>query len=145
MNLAKVMDQFYYNMALTELRLINENKMYANITYNSMRYLDFIVYTENCTVSRLADLFCVSKAAVTIKVNELCRMGLVEKVQSEEDRRIYYLTVPPHVAEEYARYDRILVRAAERLEGKYSKQEIEQFCKMLTDFGAFYKKGENHE
>lgn len=144
MNFVQVMNQFYFSMALSELRIMKENSMYNNLTYNSMRYLDLIVCTENCTVSRLAELLHVSKPAVTIKVNELCALGLVEKVQSARDRRIHYLTVRPKVAEEYARYDRMVVRAAERMENKYTKQEIGQFCRMMADFIEFYQEGEQH-
>ena len=44
-----------------------------------------------CTVSTLANTLHITKSAVTIKVNELERLGMVTKTRSETDRRVIQL------------------------------------------------------
>ena len=87
MDLKKACDQFYLDLIINELRLMNSTNTSNNITYNSLLYLDIIGYKKNCTVSYIADVLNVAKSAVTLKVKELEKMGLVKKTQSEEDKR----------------------------------------------------------
>ncbi|MEG2923420.1 MAG: MarR family transcriptional regulator, partial [Oscillospiraceae bacterium] len=77
MTIANAVNQFYFDMNLNELRLMAKSKVFPAITYNSLMYLDIIAYKDNCTVSFLADAFNVAKSAVTLKINELIRQGLV--------------------------------------------------------------------
>jgi Transcriptional regulators len=131
MRLHDALNRFYYDQTLNELRLMNENTLYPNITYNSLLYLDLIAYREDCTASYLAKALNISKSAVTIKVNELIRQGLVVKTRSEADRRVYYLHVSPEVEEDYRRYDRRLDNAVRAVTQRYGDDEVEQLCDML--------------
>ncbi len=138
MNPIKAVDRLYYNIILNELRMMNENRLYHNITYNSLLYLDLISYTENCTVSFLADVLHVAKSSVTLKVNELMKQGLVEKKQSEHDRRVYYLTVRPEILEEFKKLDRATDYAVKQVQKQYVPEEIDRFCEMLDAFSSHY-------
>lgn len=132
------LNRLYYDLTLDELRHMNNNNVYPNITHNSLLYLDMISYREKCTVSYLAELLHVSKSAVTIKVNELMKQGLIEKTQSNEDRRVFYLRLAPAVQQDYKRYDRKLKRAAEHLEERYSSEELKKFKDMLKQVSEAY-------
>lgn len=145
MKIQEVVDRLYYDMALTELGMMKESSIGSHISYNSMRYLDLIAYRENCTVSYLAGALHISKPAVTMKVNELIRRDMVEKIQSEQDGRVYYLKVRPQVAEEYRGYDEKVKRASLKMEKHFEKEEIELFCNMLEAFSRFYLQEEDHE
>lgn len=136
----EAIDRLYYNITLNELRLMNENTIYPNITYNSLLYLDLISYKENCTVSYLADALHISKAAVTKKVNELIKQGLVVKTQSEKDRRIFYLSIGPAIDEDFNRYDKQFVGAVQFMEKDYSQAELDKFCQMLNQISDYYTK-----
>ena len=117
---------------------MNENSIYPSMTYNSFLYLDLIAYKDDCTVSYLADALHVSKSAVTSKVNELIKLGLVVKTQSEKDRRVYYLTVSPEVAADNRQYDKRLNRAVRVLEERYGEKELGTFRGMLELLSASY-------
>jgi len=134
----KAIDQLYYNIILNELRMMNENILYHNITYNSLLYLDLISYTENCTVSFLAGVLRVAKSSVTLKVNELIKQGFVEKKQSEHDRRVYFLTVQPQILDEFKKLDQATNYAVEQVKKQYEPKEMEHFCKMLDVFSSHY-------
>lgn len=138
MNPTKAIDRLYYNILLNELRMMNENTLYHNITYNSLLYLDLISYTENCTVSFLANALHVAKSSVTLKVNELMRQGLVEKKQSQLDRRVYFLTVQPEILEEFKKLDQAAYYAVEQVQKQYKPEEIDRFCEMLDRFSEHY-------
>lgn len=117
---------------------MNENTIYPNINYNTFLYLDLIAYKDNCTVSYLADSLHISKSAVTIKVNELIKLGLVTKTQSEKDRRVYYLSVSPEVAADNRQYGRRLSKAVRMLEERYGAKDLETFREMLNVLSASY-------
>lgn len=134
----EAIDRLYYMLTLHELRQMHRNTYYANITYNSMLYMDLIHYTSPCTVSTLADALHITKSAVTLKVADLIKQGLVVKTQSDKDRRVYYLCLSPAAAHMYKQYDARLTRAIGRLEGQYRQAEIETFCQMLEQLSADY-------
>lgn len=144
-NLFQAIDRFYYDMTLNELRAMHEGMLYPNVTYNSLLYLNLIAYSENCTASYLAQALCISKSAVTSKVNELIRQGLVEKVRSETDRRVFYLTVRPEIMQEYKRFDRVAEYAAQRMQQAYTAEQIDRFCSMIQSFSQYYREGSARE
>lgn len=141
MSLSEAINAFYYDMTLEELRAMNGDAVCPDISYNSLLYLDLIAYRENCTASYLAKALHISRPAVTAKVNELIRQGLVEKRQSPADRRVYYLSVKPHVAAEYSAIDRRVAYAVEKMESRFSSEAIGQFCEMMEAFAACYREG----
>lgn len=145
MKLLEAANRFYYDMTLNELSMMNQKMLYPNITYNSLLYLDLIVYKENCTVSYLAEALHVAKSAVTMKVNELVRQGLVEKVASETDRRVHYLKVRPAIAAEYQTFDRQTQHALAQVERQFTKEEIGLLCKMLEALSTAYREGGTDE
>lgn len=134
MELANVMDQVYYSLTLNELRMMNQSPLGQAMSYNSMLYLHLIMYREDCTVSYLAGALHVSKPAVTAKVNELQRMGLVEKQQSGQDKRVFYLRPTAAAKENYKAYDQAFGRAMSTVQAQYSPEETRLLCHMLQAF-----------
>jgi Transcriptional regulators len=138
MRLKTAIAKFYYDITLNELRRMHHSLILPNISYNSLLYLDLIDMTPDCTVSGLASVLHVSKSAVTMKVGELLRQGLVTKEQSDADKRVFYLRLNPEAVKEYRSYDQSLARATATVEGKYKPKEIASFCAILKDFCAAY-------
>lgn len=138
MKMKNAVSSFYLEMIINELRLMSSNVSYLNISYNSLLYLDIIACTKNCTVSYIANALHVAKSAVTLKVNELSKQGLVVKKQSENDKRIFYLSVNQSVIDEYKLYNRVLYNAVKTVEKKYSKNEVNKFCEMLSLISQYF-------
>lgn len=138
MILKDAVNHFFYTMTVNELQLMSEKFQSLNITYNSLLYLDLIAYTPNCTVTFLSQTLRISKPAVTMKVNELVRQGIVEKRQSEEDKRIHYLVLNEELRKIYDCYDRAMYQAISRANEQYSPEEQEIFCKILTTLEKEY-------
>lgn len=131
MNIENAINQFYYDLTISELKNMSNTHLYSKITYNSLLYLDIIAYTENCTASMIADMLNISKSAVTIKLNELLEQGLILKTPSKEDKRISYITVIESAKEQYKIYDYQINSAIIELKKVYPKEDIEKFCEML--------------
>ena len=130
MDLRKGMERFYLDLVVNELRLGN-GAVSQGITHNSLLCLDIIAYTDKCTVSKIADMLHIAKSAVTLKVKELEKLGLVTKTRSAEDKRVYYLNVNQAVREEYNAYDRVLYKALDEVERRFAPQQVELLCQML--------------
>lgn len=141
MEFTDAMNYFYYRTSVSELRWLNEDD--RSITYNSMLYLNVIAYTQDCTVSKLAEIVRITKPAVTIKVNELEKRGFVVKERSLEDRRVIYLRLSPSMAELYGMYDRLGISTELELRKKYSEQELSLFSVMLRDVANATMEGYN--
>lgn len=130
MNLKEKMDRFYLDTIINELRLAN-NSSYQNITYNSLLYMDIIAYKKDCTVSYLAEALHVAKSAVTLKVKELEKLGLVFKEQSREDKRVHFLRVNQEVLDRYKEYDAVLYGALDEVEERYQPEQIQLLMDMF--------------
>lgn len=146
MELIDIINRFYYQLTLKELRMMNHHQIHENITYNSLLYLDLISsFHGRCTVSSIAELLHVSKSAVTLKVNELIKRNLVQKTQSKIDKRINHLTLTATARKYYQQYDRQLARAVDVLENQYTQADHELFASMLNAVCASFNEEENQK
>ena len=142
MDLRDALNQYYYDTTVCDLRQLSRTGG-GELSYNSIMYQDVISFQEadgGCTVGRLAKTLRISAPAATLKVNELVKMGLVEKSRSETDRRVVYLRVTNQVAESLKSYDSPFERAAQAVERRFTADEIRAFCSILGTFTEEYKK-----
>lgn len=135
MRIKSTLQKFYYEMTLAELRRMAKSRMLPKLSYASLLYLDLIEMTPECTASRLAEILGISKPAITVKINELLRRGLIRKRRSDEDRRVYYIEVQPETVEEYQPYDMALKRGLSAVIRKFRPNDVEMFCRILETFG----------
>ncbi len=128
------LDKLYLNMALNKLYLLNSNLNSISLTHNSLLYLDLIYQNTNCTVSLLAKALGVTKSAVTLKIKEFERQGLIEKIQSSEDKRIFYLSLKDEIASIYKQSEHNFENIIEELRKKFKKKDINNFFDVLKAF-----------
>lgn len=86
MDLRDSLNRYYYDVTVSDLRQISRTGG-GELSYNSIMYLDVISYQRaqgECTVSTLANTLHITKSAVTIKVNELERLGMVTKIPQRD-------------------------------------------------------------
>ena len=144
MELRQKMDRFYLDLVLNELRLANSCRL-EHLSYNTILYLDIIAYQENCTVSYLAQTLHVAKSAVTLKVKELEKLGLVEKVQSTADKRVFYLSVNQEILAHYKAYDQVFYAAIDEIEQTYSEADKKVLCDMLDTINRRFQEEHSRE
>lgn len=137
MGITEKMNNFYYHMSLYELQLMNGSDYFNGLSYNSLLYINVIEQTENCTVSRLAEMLHITKSAVTIKINELVRQKIVLKEQSTSDKRVFYLKLSPETDELMKNYDRIFQKAEAELRHKYTEEQLALFGDILETISGY--------
>ncbi|WNF32634.1 MarR family winged helix-turn-helix transcriptional regulator [Aeribacillus composti] len=74
------------HMHLTEAEI-------KNFSSNDYYYLTTIYYMGKPNFSQVAEALNVTKPAVSAMIRKLSKMGLIEKIQSQEDKRVYYVSV----------------------------------------------------
>ena len=60
---------------------------------NDYYYLTTIYYMGKPNFSQVAETLKLTKPAISVFVNKLSKMGLLEKIQSDEDKRMYYVCI----------------------------------------------------
>lgn len=136
-SLSSIMQKFQYKMNFRELKILNKNQKYGRLSWNTLLYLNIISDTKDCTASFIAKNIGVSKAAVTIRINELIAKGLVIKKQSEEDKRVNYLYVSDEIKREYDEYDQMYIKSSEETEKLFTEEEIAVVSKVLEKLSDY--------
>ena len=83
------------------------------------------------TVSKFASFTSLSSANAADKINNLVKKGYLNKVQSDEDKRIYYLEVTPKYIDYYNISYQYLKEVMSKLEDRFTTEENKVLEKML--------------
>ena len=83
------------------------------------------------TVSEFASFTSLSSANAADKINNLVKKGYLNKVQSDEDKRIYYLEVTKKYIDYYNISCQYLKEVMSKLEDRFTTEENKVLEKML--------------
>ena len=83
------------------------------------------------TVSEFASFTSLSTANAADKINNLVKKGYLNKVQSDEDKRIYYLEVTKKYIDYYNISYQYLKEVMSKLEDRFTTEENKVLEKML--------------
>lgn len=83
------------------------------------------------TVSEFASFTSLSSANAADKINNLVKKGYLNKVQSDEDKRIYYLEVTKKYIDYYNISYQYLKEVMSKLEDRFTSEENMVLEKML--------------
>jgi len=83
---------------ISQIRKLLENKAqesHEERTATIMQFsaLKFLQTTKNSTVGDIAEYLKLSKSSTTQLIERLAKVGLVERVNDQEDRRVVHLTI----------------------------------------------------
>ena len=79
----------------------------------------------------------ITKSAVTLKINELVKQGVVVKKQSEKDKRVYFLELSPHMEQIVGVYDQVFYKIERELKEKYPQEQLEMFGDVLKTISGY--------
>lgn len=105
----------------------------AHLTFKDVMYLNLIAVNEGCTATRLAELACVSKPTITVRLNALEAKGIIRRARSEEDGRVQILEVVGPIAKAYGHEWDFLARVSDSLVERFGEERVEQFAEMLDE------------
>lgn len=83
------------------------------------------------TIGEFASFIQISSPNAAYKVNSLIKKGYLRKVQSEDDKREYYLEVTDKYYEYYNMNAVYVKKVAERMRERFTKEELEVLEKVL--------------
>jgi len=109
-----------------------EEEGFSEITMSQMLYLETINHLGQPTFGELADKLGVTRPSVSAIIKRLTGLGFVKKVQSQVDRRVFYINLTEQgnrFNELHGSVHRIL---AYRITEKLSQAEIEELAGLLN-------------
>lgn len=117
---------------------------FGNLTLNDMHVIDAIGTGKAKNMSSVAKALSVTMGTLTISINGLVKKGYVERVRSEEDRRVVLVSLTAKGKKAYARHEKFHQELIEAVAGQLSEEEQEILSKSLNDLHTFFgekKKG----
>ena len=94
--------------------------------------LEVIEMLGRPTVGQFAEFLNISQSNATYKVNSLIKKGYVERLNSTEDRREYFLVL----SDKYYKYISLMssyqMDVIERIEKRFTPEDVEKFDEMLN-------------
>lgn len=94
--------------------------------------MEIIYMLERPTVSEFSNFASLSSANAADKINNLIKKGYLNKVQSKEDRRKYYLVPTDKYENYYFINNSYIDNVMEKVEDRFSEKELETFRTILS-------------
>ncbi len=95
-----------------------------------------IIHTMKCpTVNEFATFMQISPPNAAYKINSLVQKGYLKKVQSKEDRREFHIEPTERYFEYYNVSYNYLKKVMDRIEGRFSPDDIKKFEEILIIIG----------
>jgi DNA-binding MarR family transcriptional regulator len=112
---------------------------FSKLTINQFHYIDAVNDIGNPTITQIADRLKITKASVTAGINKLVNLGFVRKNQSNEDKRVFHVSLTEegehlinlkyHVIKEYEEF----------ISSALSAEEARQFEDILSKLVKHFK------
>lgn len=84
---------YLWQQSMDNINQILSGDEIINFNLNDYYYLTSIYQMGSPNFGQVAEALNLSKPAISALVKRLIKNGLIEKVQSKEDKRVYYLEV----------------------------------------------------
>ncbi|MCX7922620.1 MAG: MarR family transcriptional regulator [Clostridia bacterium] len=121
---------------------ISNDSGFSDITVSQYYYIEAIYRLENPTLTQLAEELKISKASVTAAIDKLIKVGYVSKVQSNEDRRVYHVSLSKKGKRIIENDRKNHLKFAGDIKMCLNEQEIEQFKNIANKIIEQYDKKE---
>ncbi len=131
-------DRLWLSLSVMELRQSEHIGEAGRLPYNSVLYLDIILFNPGCTITQIAEMLGVTKATVTITVNRLEQKGMVVRRRSESDGRVRHLYVSDNLKDAYRTAEEIIGWVGDRLSENHSESEMDCFVSMLNEAAELF-------
>ena len=108
----------------------------ASLTTMETFCMEVIFSLDRPTVSRFAEFTSLSSANAADKVNKLIGKGYLKKVQSEEDKRVYFLEVTQKYLDYYNISYQYMDKVMRRVEEHFSEEEkavVERLLQVMSE------------
>jgi len=128
--LVDVIDRLTFMIRILELEAFKQEG-FSDLSWKQLLYLETITRVERPTNSDLAKIFSVTRSSVSAQISKLIKMGYIDRVQSELDRRVFHIVFTPKGKKLNVMHDNLHRMVSERLTEKLTLLEQEQLFHLL--------------
>ena len=136
--LTELVEKFSRTIALLENQVMNRPE-FKEITLKQFYYLDIIRTLKEPTITKITKEFNITKPTATITVNKLADQGLVRKVQSKEDGRIFNIELTTKGKKINKAHDKCHEMIVQNLVSSLSEKDLNEFTRILGDLIQVHK------
>lgn len=124
-------------MAIEQRALITGE--FKDISYNDMHIIEAIGIREPKNMSSIAKTLSVTTGTLTIAVNGLVRKGYVNRVRSEEDRRVVLISLTDKGRRAYQHHAQFHDKMIRAVSADMEEGEMEVLVRSLNKLNKFFK------
>lgn len=124
---------YLWKQSVSNINEILSDSEINNFNMNDYYYLTTIYYLKKPNFGELAEELKLTKPAVSAMVKRLIRNNLVEKLQSEEDRRVYYLKLTDKGERIVEGDNKIFDKLTERIKALSTKEDMAKLEKIVEE------------
>lgn len=137
--LNEVLVKLFRNIGAIEEQALKKGR-YKNITVNDMHVMEAIGKGEPKNMTAVAKQLTVTTGTLTISVNSLVKKGLVERVRSEEDRRVVLVHLSPTGADAFDHHQQFHKHMVDAVVDTLTEEEKEVLEKALRNLSGYFQK-----
>lgn len=124
-------------MNIEEKAIITEE--FKDISNNDMHIIEAIGVNEPKNMSQVAKALSVTVGTLTIAINNLVKKGYVDRVRSEKDRRVVYISLSSKgrkAFDHHAKFHEEMIHATVK---GLSTEEVNILVKSLENLAGFFR------
>lgn len=125
-------------MELEQKAIITEE--FKDISNNDMHIIEMIGNNEAKNMSTVAKGLKVTVGTLTIAVNNLVKKGYVQRVRSEQDRRVVLISLTAKGLKAYRHHEKFHHEMIEAMLKDLDEQETKILVKSLTNLNNYFKR-----
>ena len=112
---------------------------YQNATTNDMHVMEAIGVEQPKNMTSVAKALSVTTGTLTISVNSLVKKGFVERVRSEEDRRVVLVSLTEKGKRVYRKHQQFHEELVQSIVAQLNDEEKVVLEKVLTNLNKYFK------
>lgn len=139
--LNELLVKLFRNINVIEERALR-NDEYSDVTTNDMHVIEAIGMDDPKNMTSVARALEVTTGTLTIAVNSLVKKGYVDRVRSEEDRRVVLVSLSEKGRRAYLHHRRFHERMIEAVVEELTEEEQQVLGKALTKLNHFFREAD---
>lgn len=112
---------------------------YKNMTSNDMHVIEAIGLGDAKNMTAVAKVLNVTTGTLTISVNSLVKKGYVERIRSEEDRRVVLVSLTQRGRKAFSHHQKFHKEMIDSIVEGLSEEEKEVLQNSLLKLTSFFK------
>lgn len=101
-------------------------------TLRQLYYIELINKTKDINISELSKILDVNKSTVSVAINQLIDLDIVNKKQSADDKRFYYLKLTPKGEDIIIKHMQVHKDTIKKIMDILNPEEVDNFIKIIN-------------